>query len=710
MLFSALLQCSQILSRADDAESFLLAKAARQAMSGRLYRLLSLTLVSVHCVQGCIHDLLSSKISSGHQSYITRDQLTFSEHLSSRRLGEQPFIVGDTTSYQAYDRAAGEAVARDLFQPIRITPYYDNSTLDLLSPDQREVLLRIIPDAINEFSRSLQVVPVHGNLTAQHSCDVQWVTSPIVCKSLVEQEMCFEMEIPAEHFGATRSCSTCLTTGCAVGDCTKTPSQGIPDTDFMLYVRAAETEYCAGQVLAYATSCQKDQFDRPTFGMANFCPSQLNTDPKSYATQVSTALHEITHALGFSAQYFAYMRHPDGTPRTPRDQNGNPISANDHECPNLGQSANGSDIVGSYAVPSTSTVAYYDERDHVVAKLVTPAVAAFVQMHFNCSTLTGAELESQDTGCVGSHWEERLFEPEYMSPVSSFRNVLSGLTLAFFEDSGWYKANYSRAQSLFFGQNRGCAFATEKCIDPSTAKSIASDHYCVDNTAESCSLDATSRSTCSLSTGKSDIPAAYRYFLDDPSKGGDNEFADFCPLNVGYSLGDCTIPDNLATAPGTSINILGETYCPACRCTATSLRSSDSTDWIVNARRQTGCYAMRCLHANATVGVSSNETVVELTVARSQTGDAITVLCSARGEQVNVPGFSGTITCPDPEVICSMGMTEEFASAVTTRASSIEAVASKEAANALRGTSSASAHSTLIFTAGWALIVAMNLI
>lgn len=535
----------------------------------------------------------------------------------------------------------------DAYRPIRITPYFDSGTLDLLTPDKRSVLHRIVLDAIHQFELALLVVPVEGNLTAQHSCDVEWVTTPATCEMFVENETCFEMPIPSEHFGATRKCSTCLNPGCTNGDCTYSSAQGVPDTDFLLYVRAANSSYCTGPVLAFATSCQKDQFDRPTFGMANFCPSHIRTDVHSYDAQVATAMHELTHALGFSAQYFAYMRRSDGTPRTPRNHAGQPNAGRSHDevqCPNSKEKS-----PDHYALPGKQTVEYFNERGHTVAKIVTPTVAAFVQAHFNCSSVAGAELESQDRGCLGSHWEERLFESEYMTPVSSFRNVLSGLTLAFFEDSGWYRTNASRAQRLFFGENRGCSFATDKCIDPVTSVSVAPDHYCTNSEVESCALDATSRSICTVATGRSNIPTIYQYFASDWTKGGENELADYCPLNVGFELGDCTNPDNLATPEGTSINIMGEAYCPTCRCTATSLRSSDSSAWVVNSHRQTGCYDMQCVGGDAT---GTDLTAVEITVARSLTGDAVKVRCSFKGQKLQVPGFTGSVTCPDPLVIC----------------------------------------------------------
>ncbi|KAF4032055.1 Leishmanolysin [Phytophthora infestans] len=590
----------------------------------------------VSLVHGCIHDTIEHKLVDGHQHY--GDSHPFDAR--SRKLVEQ-----DSTNFQTYESTTSD----NAYQPIRITPYYDEATLNLLSEEKQSVLYNVIPDAISRFKAALRVIPVQSKLAAQHTCKTQWMTSPPICKAFVENEKCLEMLIPSEHFGATRYCNSCPKEGCAGGNCAVTDTQGAENTDFLLYIRATTTNYCGSRTLAYASSCQKDQYDRPTFGMANFCPSQISTAPEDYEAQVATAMHEMTHALGFSAQFFPYMRYPDGTPRTPRDSSGRPPTHKTGVCPN------GSPI-DYYVEPSTNTVKHFIERGHVVAKMVTPNVAAFVKSHFGCGSLEGAEIEQQDdSGCLGSHWEERIFEPEYMTPVDSFRNVFSALTLAFFEDSGWYRANSSAAERMHFGENRGCDFATEKCINPSTGESVASDHFCTTNSAESCSVDASSRSVCTLSNGRS-IPEDYRYFAGAPTKGGD-DFADFCPINVGYTYGDCSNPSNLVFPGSTKINILGESYCPNCKCTATTLRSADSTNWIVNSRRQTGCYAMRC-YENGGGNVSNS--IIEFTISRSKASDFIQVNCTKRGEKLSIPGFTGFLTCPDPSIICDSNEAHNF--------------------------------------------------
>ncbi|ETN20384.1 hypothetical protein PPTG_03405 [Phytophthora nicotianae INRA-310] len=524
-----------------------------------------------------------------------------------------------------------------------MTPYYDNSSLSNLPDATRAVVFEVVGEAIQRIRRALQVVPVSGNLFAERFCTATFSTIPPVCHSIAENELCLEMPMPDDHFASIRYCDKCTSSGCTVDSCTITPAgTGVSKTDFLVYVRAEDTDTCkSSNTLAYASTCQHDQYDRPTFGMVNFCPNKLSTSDSVFERQVSTALHEFSHALGFSSRFFPLMRGEDGTPRTPRDEIGNPPILNVGTCPNGKQ-------IDYYVEPSNTTIKYSTERNHVVAKMVTPRVRAFVRDHFNCSTLEGAEIESQDGGCIGSHWEERLFEPEFMTPVDSYHNVFSALTLAFFADSGWYQVNASTSEVMHFGRKKGCSFATEKCIDSMTQAPIAADTFCTTFSTEfqGCSVDASSRAICSLSTENQSIPTEYQYFPDQPTKGGANSFADFCPLVLGYTAGDCTISTNLLQLGKSNINAFGETYCPTCKCTQTSLRSEDSTLWTINPPRQSGCYAMRCF-----VNVNSSVTV-QLTIPRSAAQDSVNFNCTIKGEKLSVPGFSGDITCPDPAVVC----------------------------------------------------------
>ena len=52
---------------------------------------------------------------------------------------------------------------------------------------------------------------------------------------------------------------------------------------------------------------------------------------------------------------------------------------------------------------------------------------------------------------------------EVMTAVVTHNIVLSKFTLAFFEDMGWYIANYDHAEPLAWGMGKGCDFLDKGC-------------------------------------------------------------------------------------------------------------------------------------------------------------------------------------------------------------------------------------------------------
>jgi len=177
-------------------------------------------------------------------------------------------------------------------------------------------------------------------------------------------------------------------------------------------------------------------------------------------------MHEIGHVLGMSSDSLQYFRHPvSGAPLTRR-----PFELSDVTCVD-GSSRTyfglpGPDVLreGKNAVTGNR---YYE--------VVTPTVRRVVRNHFDCPTMTGARLENQQgtTDCFGSHWDEMLYYTEIMGAVfSQSANVLSPLTLAYLEDSGWYRANYESpfVQISMFGHGAGCGFVDGNCIDPSNGE------------------------------------------------------------------------------------------------------------------------------------------------------------------------------------------------------------------------------------------------
>ena len=73
----------------------------------------------------------------------------------------------------------------------------------------------------------------------------------------------------------------------------------------------------------------------------------------------------------------------------------------------------------------------------------SPKVIKQAKRHFSCDNIEGIELENQGSSeSIGSHWDSRIMLGDYMTAGEYNEMVISEITLALFEDSGWYDVNY----------------------------------------------------------------------------------------------------------------------------------------------------------------------------------------------------------------------------------------------------------------------------
>ena len=163
--------------------------------------------------------------------------------------------------------------------------------------------------------------------------------------------------------------------------------------------------------------------------------------------------------------------------------------------------------------------------------LATPKVLYYARGHFGCPSLTGVELENQGgDGSAGSHWEARIMLGDYMLSTDYPELVVSDITLAVFEDSGWYTVNYYTGGLFKTGKGEGCNFLQRRCII--NEKSYFPLDFCDNTDDEVCSPGLLDRGTCYLAK-YSNIPSIYQYF-DDPQIGGYSP-ADYCPASMSYA-------------------------------------------------------------------------------------------------------------------------------------------------------------------------------
>ncbi len=110
---------------------------------------------------------------------------------------------------------------------------------------------------------------------------------------------------------------------------------GVANADVVLYISAIDTK-CpsdtsnAAQTVAFARACQMEaNLDRPIAGNINFCPLGVTGNAADFVLELTK--HEAAHALAFASSLFAFWRDSSGTPRTPRDSNGIPMSFDEVE-------------------------------------------------------------------------------------------------------------------------------------------------------------------------------------------------------------------------------------------------------------------------------------------------------------------------------------------------------------------------------------------
>ncbi|KAL4296012.1 hypothetical protein GQ457_12G019190 [Hibiscus cannabinus] len=361
---------------------------------------------------------------------------------------------------------------------------------------------------------------------------------------------------------------------------------GVADADLVLLVTTRPT---TGNTLAWAVACERDQWGRAIAGHVNVAPRHLTAEAETLLS--ATLIHEVMHVLGFDPHAFAHFRDESKRRR------------------------------------SQVTVQTMDDKlGRMVTRVVLPRVVMHSRHHYGAfsENFTGLELEDGGgRGTSGSHWEKRLLMNEIMTGSVDTRSVVSKMTLALLEDSGWYQANYSMADRLDWGRNQGTDFVTYPCNLWKGA------YHCNTTNLSGCTYNREAEGYCPIVSYSGDLPQWARYF-PQANKGGQSSLADYCTYFVAYSDGSCT-DTNSARAPD---RMLGEVRGTNSRCMASSLVRTGFVRGSVT--QGNGCYQHRCVNNSLEVAV-----------------DGIWKLCPKSGGPVQFPGFNGELICPAYHELCS---------------------------------------------------------
>jgi len=468
-----------------------------------------------------------------------------------RGLQQTEYVEGviNTDGTTTATTGLSNTVGTDIFRPLRIQ--FETQALDDTRNAQNAAKIdfiktQILPRTSEYWSQALSIVPINGNLK-------------ISSAELENREFCGDSEftkVPFEHI-----------------------STGIPDTDLVLYVSGTpSSRFCRGTTLAVAVACNFDQFDRPTAGAINVCLDRidLNEDgTASYAIiedNTDVLKHETAHVLGHSSNsYRFFWDSQTGKERTPRPFESRTVNCVDN-------------IERSLILPGEDTMQFFEASNgQRYAALVTPKVRAMARNQFDCQSLPGAKLENQPTGtdsCTGDHWDEHDYYPEALSGViSPTTNIMSHMTLALFEDSGWYRANYTQGRMNPWGLGAGCEFVNERCIledvdGTPTLPDYAKGYFCDDGSKRGCSPALTHKMACSVIDyfyiQPQTLPEPrFQYFKGEITMGGPRQ-ADYCPL-FGSTYGGLEAEQLACTdvSNADSLNIYSEVYSGDSQCIPT---------------------------------------------------------------------------------------------------------------------------------------------
>lgn len=468
----------------------------------------------------------------------------------------------------------GKGSCQEVGQLVNTQQYTGEATCtadDILTDAKRSYIVdTLMPRAVRYIQSALNVDRIVGNLTLEPFCQ--------------------DVQLPAGH-----------------------RSPGVANTDFAVYVTAAP-QIAKSQAVAWANWCMLDATtSRPVVGLINFIPSALTNavklDQQVVGLDVMTAIHELFHAMGYTANFFGEYVDLNGVRQ--------------------------SDGLKEY---------YSTALDKVVTKLTFPRALREARLYFGCPEMDGIELEDEGgPGTAGTHWEKRVHNQEVVAGVSSTTRIfVSSFTLAYFEDLGYYTANLAAAQNslMAFGKDAGCDFVNLRCDAPT----VRDNGYCWDQTAKkTCTADLLAGGYCGAKRGISTIPTWQQYFPGQPTTGGSVPLGDFCPTAIAYSNSICISTTNKDTQ-----DIKGNTYLSASRCFESNLMQSDFTD---SDPSDTRCFPFSCSITGAI-----------LVNVKGQTVRCPSTLAAGPGDTSKLVGFKGTINCPAAAALCAppgSGLTQE---------------------------------------------------
>lgn len=383
--------------------------------------------------------------------------------------------------------------------------------------------------------------------------------------------------------------------------------------------------YLDNQIEAAASHClQHSEIRRPVAGYIQFKPNlDVRNNPTALDYMVWLTIHEISHILVMNnSLYDDYINSETLEP--------------------IGYDR----IIGKYK----------REDGKNIYNIKSSKVVEAARKHFNCSDLNGVPLEyNGGSGTVGSHWAKKYMNTDYLIGDSYGENLISEISLALFEDSGWYQVDYKMANLFIWGKNKGCSFFNKKCGEPleneeDGMKTEFKDEFCTQANVSMCSISHVFRGSCMTFRYSDRLKPSERYFKD-PFLGGYDELTDKCPIafEIKSDFSNRYYPGSCRVGNKDSLNLKIEKICPECACFMSSLKKptpknslkisfrekNKSEILLKDGKYLASCFQFECRGSELWVVIDDKK-----------------LRCKDE-DDVKIEGYEGSIKCPRNDILCN---------------------------------------------------------
>lgn len=433
------------------------------------------------------------------------------------------------------------------------------------------------------------------------------------------------------------------------------------ETDLIVLVNYDKTgDFQKYKVEASAIHCFQDQkTKRPIVGLISFRDDlEIKTDV-DIDYLVWLALHEISHILLFNDDLYKDFIDLETL---------NPIDIKN--------------------VIKTTQNQFNQRVDTVITKHVVEKA----RKHFNCKTLEGVPLEyNGGENSTGGHWSRKALNTDYMIGRSHGENLISDISLAFFQDSGWYKVDYSKANMFHWGKNKGCKFFSQDCVKKNViirnfiktlgrenqsefAKKVKKfrqeaelkiettimkvetyfkKEYCEELNQPVCSMHNTFRGYCGARKFNRILPKQDQNFLNARIGGYDN-FVNRCPIVIENKFSQKYYGGSCKWGSKEDLSSY-EKICHNCGCFVSSLSKkpvhSGKSNGQLSHEEET---AFDLTVYSKPQELHSKAACLEFECAKGEVFikiDGKKKLCPSN-KDISVDGYQGKVKCPDKAILC----------------------------------------------------------